>query len=1002
MMKNILFSILMALLYHLVNAQTVNEIEYFIDADPGIGNATSVPFTTAPDVSISFVASLTTQPQGLHTLYLRASDGEQNWSLLQYQSFLIMGNVANPEIVQIEYFFDESTNGLGLETQIQINQDTLIRQVVSVDLSGLQQGLHTIYVRAKDESGNWSLQQSHSFIKLNNLLNPELVQIEYFIDESLNGPGNEIQISFTQATIFSQMVSVDLAGLPKGVHTLYIRAKDELGNWSLQQYQSFYINSISENPQIARLEYYFNEDPGVGNGTQLFFSTVDTLEKVFNISLRGLPNGSNTLYIRAKDNNGSWSLVSIKQFTIEEPIIPLANVALFAEIFGNRHIRLYWDEVVGAVNYRLFRADSIDGCYKQIYWAAASQYEDCGQHLIPNTTYYYKMKSENLAGISGFSDVISATTTDTPPQLADLRPQILVVDTTTWTVGSQQVVDISVLNTGFPDNRPYKAQLYLSSQPRITGWDIPLGDPIVFEGQEGTLRHETYSFYVQDLTGGVYYLGVEVDPENEIEEEDGSNNFKMSGVKITVLNTSEDQLADLKGVIKNETKVWKIGDTCAIGLEEQNVGTASAIDHSCQFYLSEDEILSPDDIVIGSEFLSGNIALAETVNQSQNITLSNTISPGQYYLAAVVDTQNEVEELFEANNDYFYDEPIDIVGETSGFVISGWVRDAHSELDNKGLSGVKFEGLNRESDANGYFEISVLAGSSVTLTPVYSEYDLFEYEFTPQEISFQNVSSDISFQDFTGVCLDKSLLDISVHTLLVTTSAIGSMSKNSLLQNAGNTATVINQTQAIYNILAKDEDDITRYFDLAQLIVENIGGPYGIIAGGYIYISKEILNQIGSITANLSGRGLIYSAENSVFNIKITHEIWLLLYDDIEPKKYKNYLTATLHMYEQTNDGKLIDRAKREFSVYQDKGNEYLELSGGTMQGYQNVDWMGLQRNYFLELYWTDNQDNLIQKMIIPVAEPYMTATDVDHFNVHLKTDQSPDFAKGAYKLQIK
>ncbi len=1002
MMKNILFSILLSLLFHLANAQTVNEIEYFIDTDPGVGNASSVPFTVASEVDISFTANLVTQPQGLHTFYIRAMDNDLNWSLLQYQSFLVMGNVANPDITQVEYFFDESTNGLGYETQIQINADTTISQVVSVDISALQQGMHTIYVRAKDESGNWSLQQSHSFIKLNNLLNPELVQIEYFIDTSVNGCGNETQIPFTQATTFNQMVSIDLSGLAQGVHTLYIRAKDELGNWSLQQYQSFYINSISANPQIARLEYYFNEDPGVGNGTQLFFSTVDTLEKVFNISLRGLPNGINTLYIRAKDNNGSWSLVSVKQFTIEAPTIPLTNVALYAEVFGNRHIRLYWDEVDGAVNYRLFRADSIDGCYKQIYWAAANQYEDCGQHLNPNTTYYYKMKSENLAGISGFSDVISATTTDTPPQLADLRPQILIVDTTLWTVGDQQVVDISVLNTGFPDNRPYKAQLYLSSQPRITGWDIPLGDPIVFEGQESVLRHETYTFYVQDLTGGVYYLGVEVDPENEIEEEDGSNNFKMSGVKITVLNTSGDQLADLKGVIKNETKVWKIGDTCVIGLEEQNVGSASAIDHSSQFYLSEDEILSPDDIAIGSAFLSGNIALAETVNQSQDIILSNTISPGQYYLAAVVDTENEVEELFEANNDYFFDDPIEIVGETSGFVISGWVRDAHSELDNKGLSGVKFKGLNRETDTNGYFEIPVLAGSSVTLTPIYSEDDLFEYEFSPQSISFQNVNSNIEYQVFAGLCRDRVFLEISKNTMLLTATTIGSMSKNPLFRNTAEAVTVLDQTMSIYNILAKDDDDITKYFDLAQLLVENIGGPYGRVAGAYIYISKEILNQIGNITTNLSGRNLIYNAENSIFKIKVIHDRWAFFDNDIEPDKYKNYLDASLHMYEQTDDGKLIDKAVREFTVYKEAGNDYLELSGGTMQTYGNVSWMSLQRNYFLELYWKDSHGNVIQKIILPVMEPYVTAQNNITFKIHLYTDQSPDFANGAYKLQIK
>ncbi len=52
-----------------VNAQNINKIEYFIDADPGYGAGTDVPITTSTPVTVSFSVELDTY------LTLADSDG---------------------------------------------------------------------------------------------------------------------------------------------------------------------------------------------------------------------------------------------------------------------------------------------------------------------------------------------------------------------------------------------------------------------------------------------------------------------------------------------------------------------------------------------------------------------------------------------------------------------------------------------------------------------------------------------------------------------------------------------------------------------------------------------------------------------------------------------------------------------------------------------------------------------------------------------------------------
>jgi hypothetical protein len=60
---------------------------------------------------------------------------------------------------------------------------------------------------------------------------------------------------------------------------------------------------------LTDAEYYFDSDPGVGNGTTIAVTSNDTIEKTYNFSVGELAPGFHNLFIRVKDDLGRWGLV---------------------------------------------------------------------------------------------------------------------------------------------------------------------------------------------------------------------------------------------------------------------------------------------------------------------------------------------------------------------------------------------------------------------------------------------------------------------------------------------------------------------------------------------------------------------------------------------------------------------------------------------------------------------------------------------------------------------
>jgi len=158
-----------------------------------------------------------------------------------------------------------------------------------------------------------------------------LVTAEYFFDTD-PGVGNGTALAVTAADTVQFTGTVSASGLSSGFHILYIRARNTTGVWSLSERRPVFIQTPVNTGTLVAAEYYFDTDPGVGNGTALSVTTADTVLFSGTVSGSGLASGFHILYIRARGADGRWSLVERRPVHVLPPAVNNPSL-LAAEYF---------------------------------------------------------------------------------------------------------------------------------------------------------------------------------------------------------------------------------------------------------------------------------------------------------------------------------------------------------------------------------------------------------------------------------------------------------------------------------------------------------------------------------------------------------------------------------------------------------------------------------------------------------------------------------------------
>lgn len=187
----------------------ITAMEYFIDADPGFGLATSVSVTAGSPLTKNFTVALpNTVADGFHYLSIRGKDANNKWSVLGIRPFYketIPANVMPPNITAMEYFVDADP-GHGLGTNVALTAGTPISKSFTASLGSLSNGTHRLTIRAKDANNRWGVVGIKDFVVQDNIVTIGNIPTSWCKNTTFNIPYT-ISGTYTAGNVFTAQLS---------------------------------------------------------------------------------------------------------------------------------------------------------------------------------------------------------------------------------------------------------------------------------------------------------------------------------------------------------------------------------------------------------------------------------------------------------------------------------------------------------------------------------------------------------------------------------------------------------------------------------------------------------------------------------------------------------------------------------------------------------------------------------------------------------------------------
>ncbi len=313
---------LVMLIPHLAFAADITNLEYYIDTDPGLGVANQVTITGGPTVTAQFPVNLAGLNEGTHYLYVRAQDAYGQWSIHRARPFFMTGvstSLPIGAIEALEYYIDTDP-GLGEATPVTIDSGPAVTVQVPVDLADLSEGIHYLYLRAKDVAGQWSVHRVRPFYMTAvsaSLPISSITALEYFFDTD-PGQGLATAVPVAPDSSLATTFAVDFSALTPGSHYLFTRVQDEAGVWGISRCRHFYIMAAEDLivPDVVSMEYFIDDDPGYGSGIAIPVTAGTAVSGNTVVDISVLAVGSHTIEVRALDSNGIWSPIATRSFAV--------------------------------------------------------------------------------------------------------------------------------------------------------------------------------------------------------------------------------------------------------------------------------------------------------------------------------------------------------------------------------------------------------------------------------------------------------------------------------------------------------------------------------------------------------------------------------------------------------------------------------------------------------------------------------------------------------------
>jgi len=232
-------------IFFVMNIPDTNNVliqaEYFIDIDPGVGNATPLSFNSTYNLNENFAVGLSNLEQGVHTLCIRVRNLNGLWSNFSKRNFYINKQISKKEIIALEYFIDEDP-GEGNATEINITEAFEIDEIIPIELAtSLAVGEHILHMRIKNDANRWSELALDTFLidESSNIFHLDSKNFKLFpnpskgmvqIESSLTFPIDLQILDYSGKLIHRESIqnnSLDLSHLSNGVYFIVFRSNDK-------------------------------------------------------------------------------------------------------------------------------------------------------------------------------------------------------------------------------------------------------------------------------------------------------------------------------------------------------------------------------------------------------------------------------------------------------------------------------------------------------------------------------------------------------------------------------------------------------------------------------------------------------------------------------------------------------------------------------------------------------------------------------------------------------
>lgn len=325
-----------------------------------------------------------------------------------------------------------------------------------------------------------------------------------FADSSIfKDVSTEVQYSwnFGDGSMSFESSPIHVYSIP-GEYTVSLKISSGIFNDSIKK--NGFVKVYDSSP-VTNMEYFFDSDPGQGNGNPVVFAPGEDFTQSFYINYNDLTVGYHKLYVRAKDAEGKWGSASSKDFyAVHLSNIPyVTHMEYFFDTdpgFGKGKSILVNDYFYNEIEQNItLDFDELDEGYHTLYvWVKDNQ----GNWGLYAKTPFYRVTESNQSNIVEIEYFI-----DDDPEIGKaigvgLQPAMylehnIFLDLASITEG-EHIIGVRVKNLnhvwsetyiqGFRYNTTYSPLYTENSLVRFKIFPNPATESITFEWQDNPVE----------------------------------------------------------------------------------------------------------------------------------------------------------------------------------------------------------------------------------------------------------------------------------------------------------------------------------------------------------------------------------------------------------------------------------------------------------------------------------------------------------------------------------